>query len=198
MLIAAQLRGFVGPGDVSGHLEHALAFAGAAPAAPDVAVDLGSGGGLPGLPLASYWSASVWALVESQARRAEFLRDAVERLGLGDRVEVIHDRAERVGRDPAHRGRAALVVARGFAVPAVTAESGSPLLRVGGHLLVSDPPGGRPWPEPALASLGMKVVGMRVDPALVVLQQDEPTPPRFPRRVGIPAKRPLFDVPRET
>jgi 16S rRNA (guanine527-N7)-methyltransferase len=191
--------GFVGPGPLLPHLQHALGFGTAADdsgATWAVALDLGSGAGLPGLPLALTRPASRWTLVDAGARRVEFLTAAVGRLGLGERVEVVGGRAEELGRDARLRGRFDLVVARGFGRPAVTAECGAPFLAVGGRLVVSEPPGGRcqRWPAEGLAALGLEP-GATVDArgaAYQVLHQRSPCPEQFPRRVGIPAKRPLF------
>jgi hypothetical protein len=97
-------------------------------------------------------------------------------------------RAEVLGRDPAQRGRNDLVVARGFAAPAVTVECGAPLLAVGGRLVTSEPPGMRAWPAPALESLGLVAEGRRG--SVMVLRQAALCPERFPRRS--PGKRPLF------
>jgi 16S rRNA (guanine527-N7)-methyltransferase len=151
-------------------------------------VDLGSGGGVPALPLALAWPESRWLLVEANGRRARFLVRALHSLGLDARAEVRAVRAEVLGRDPAQRGRHDLVVARGFASPAVTAECGAPFLAVGGGLLTSEPPDIRAWPEGALAALGLVPEGRRG--SVMVLRQEAPCPGRFPRRD--PRKRPLF------
>jgi 16S rRNA (guanine527-N7)-methyltransferase len=163
---------------------------------PAVCVDLGSGGGVPGLVLAGYWPASNWTLIESRRRRSAFLTEAVSRLGLDHRVEVVGERAEIVGRDPAHRGRYALVVARGFGPPGVTAECAAPLLLAGGILVVSEPPAsdGSRWTVAGLAQLGMAPHRLLQDPAgsFQAMRQRTPCPGTFPRRVGVPSKRPLF------
>lgn len=177
------------------HISHSLAFALLVPEPPSRAVDLGSGSGIPGLVLASIWAESTWLLVDANERRTAFLRDAVVSLDLSDRVEVLAERTEVVGHDPEWRGRADLVVARGFGPPAVTAESAAPFLRRGGALVVADPPGGAPgrWPPDKVRLLGLVDDGHIVEP--VALQRfllEEPCPDRYPRRVGIPAKRPLF------
>lgn len=158
--------------------------------------DLGSGGGIPALLLAVRFPGTNWVLCEAAARRSAFLRRAVTRLGLEDRVEVREERAEVTGRDPAVRGRLDLVVARSFGRPAVVAECAAPLLRIGGRLVVSEPPGGRGerWPSEGLALLGLRPRPAATAPAgtFQVLEQSGPCSARFPRRVGVPAKRPLF------
>lgn len=180
------------------HLEHAAGFAEAlAPdPPPPSAVDLGSGGGVPGLVLACAWPASTWTLVEAHRRRASFLEDAAARLGCSERVQVVAERAEIVGRDHARRGAFPLVVARSFGPPAVTAECALPLLAPDGLLVVSEPPAsdGARWDPAGLALLG--AVPIRVartaKGTFQVIRQASACPDRYPRRVGVPAKRPLF------
>jgi 16S rRNA (guanine527-N7)-methyltransferase len=195
VLAEARDLGFLGPGPLDPHLALAESLAAGAPKAPGRALDLGSGGGVPGLALAQHWPESSWLLLDANQRRTAFLRRAVERLALVDRVSVIQARAEELGRQPAWRGQLDLVVARSFGPPAVTAECGSPFLRTGGRLVVTEPPGAPPerWPADGLALLGLELVERATTPtAWVALLQQRPCPERYPRRVGIPAKRPLF------
>jgi len=189
-LVEAQERGFLGPGPVVAHLAHARHLLAALPEL-GAAVDLGSGGGVPGLILAGDRPALSWTFVESHHRRSAWLREAIAWLGLTN-VGVIEDRVEAVGRGPA-RGAADLVTARSFAPPAVTAECGAPLLRGGGTLWVSEPPSavaGR-WPAAGLATLGLRRAE-RLVPSWAGLTLISECPDRYPRRVGIPAKRPLW------
>jgi 16S rRNA (guanine527-N7)-methyltransferase len=197
VLEEARELGFLGPGPVAGHIEHAAGFLRAVGEPhPRAVVDLGSGGGLPGLVVAQAWPDARVALLDANERRSAFLARAVLALGLDRRVVVAHSRAEDAGRDPAWRSRADLVVSRSFGPPAVTAECAAPLLMEGGRLVVSEPPDGTPdrWPEEALAELGLRPVG-RLEQAFSrfqILRQDTLCPEHFPRRVGVPAKRPLF------
>ncbi len=146
------------------------------------------------------------------ARRGEFLESAVAELGLAARVRVVRARAESAGRDAALRARFDVVVARGFGAPAVTAECAAPFLEVGGRLLVSDPPvegEGGSGPSGAGSSAtaqaperwpasGLDLVGLVVEQTWAVpyhyrsLLLTRPCPDRYPRRDGVPAKRPLF------
>ena len=192
--MAAQQRGFIGPGPIGSHIDRAFDLADALAPPPGPALDLGSGAGLPGLPLALAWPHSSWTLLDASTTRGDFLRDAVARLGLSDRVDVVTERAETAGHGP-RRGRYQLVVARSFATPAVTAECGSPFLLPGGRLVVAEPPGGRPerWDTEGLATLGLRLdQGLTGPTTYQVLAQERPCPDRYARRVGIPAKRPLF------
>lgn len=214
VLSRARSLGFTGPGEPRDHIIHALRFVDLAremvppPAKPDGSppsespaktpsrsprgIDLGTGGGVPGLILAVALPWIHWLLVDSMQRRVTILDEAVARLGIGDRVSVWCGRAEDLGRDVQVRQNADVVVARSFGPPAVTAECAAPLLRPGGRLLVSEPPGsgGERWPREPLVELGIEPV--RVDGGVMVLVKVAQTPDRYPRRVGVPTKRPLF------
>jgi 16S rRNA (guanine527-N7)-methyltransferase len=126
---------------------------------------------------------------------------------------VMRARAEDAGRDPALRASQDVVVARSFGGPAVVAECAAPLLRPAGLLVVSEPPVsngpvphgnrqprlvvGHPdrWPFGPLSELGLQPVAFAIFGfGYQVLQQEAPCPERYPRRSGIPAKRPLFRV----
>lgn len=182
-------------------MAHARGFAAAAPRSPEageLACDLGSGGGLPGLVLAvDVWPDSRWLLLEAMAKRAEHLLWAVDHLGIGDRVTVVHGRSEHVGRvGQPHRGACWLVTSRGFGAPATTAEAAAPLLCPGGSLVVSEPPGsqGERWPADGLGPLGLVPHGVvRTDRAgYMVLTQETPCPPNYPRAWKRQSRQPLF------
>ena len=195
VLADARRRGFLGPGPVHHHVRHALGFARCpAVAAAGLSLDLGSGGGVPGLVLAAELPASTWVLLDAHRARTSFLSDAVGMLGLGARVTVVTARAEDLGRDARHRGRYDVVVARSFGRPAVVAECSAPLLRVGGGLVVSEPPEAEDrWPDGPLSTVGLRFLHVEPGPPrLAVLGQEVPCPDRFPRRVGVPDKRPLW------
>lgn len=200
VLREARALGFLGPGPVASQLEHAAGLARTASAAlgepPARCGDLGSGGGVPGLVLATVWPRAEVVLLEAAARRCAFLRQAVDALGLGDRVAVAEGRAEELARDPRLEATFPLVVARSFGRPAVAAEGARRLLVDGGCLLVAEPPPDAPaadrWPEQGLAELGFARRDTFAEPTAVLLEAVGPCPARYPRRVGIPAKRPLF------
>ena len=195
VLERAHRLGFLGPGPVDPHVDHARAVARAVPEAPEQAADLGSGGGVPALVLIDTWPESRWWLVESRERRAAFLSEAVTAMGVHERVEVLHGRAEDVGRDDQRRGRCGLVTARSFGPPPVTAECAAALLVPNGLLVVSEPPEARAnrWPRGPLAQLGL-VPARTVDgpPRLQVLRLDGDCPPGYPRESGRAKRRPLW------
>jgi len=188
--------GFLGPGSVRVQEDHALGFAlGPAITAPTRMVDLGSGGGVPGLVLAARWPEAQVILLDAAERRCAFLTEAVADLGWQARVRVVRARAEEAGRDPELRAAADLVVARGFGPPAVTAECAAPLLAQGGRLVVSEPPDvdADRWPEEGLAKLGLTSEAEWPDPYHYrSFHQERPCPETYPRPTGVPAKRPLF------
>ena len=217
VLARSRSLGFLGPGSVRVQVEHALGFAagpvGPAGVRPRRVLDLGSGGGIPGLVLAHAWPDAEIVLMDAAARRTASLESAVATLGLERRVRVLRARAEAAGRDAALRGSFDVVVARAFGPPAVTAECAAPFLLVGGRLLVSDPPADRESPPAGPAAIGeerpsgpperwpasgLDLLGLAFEAAWATpyhyrsLVLTRPCADRFPRRDGVPAKRPLF------
>jgi 16S rRNA (guanine527-N7)-methyltransferase len=200
VLTDARQLGFLGPGPVRDQIARSLAFAAMAGEAPDgLAVDLGSGGGLPGLVLAVLWPTSEWLLIDSNRRRANWLHGAIQQLGISSNASVSCERAELTGRGP-WRNAAQLVTARGLGPAAATAECAAGLLRLGGRLLVADPPGPQQerWPRDGLFELGLELeasqaVTTDVGPVSISrLLAVAECGPKYPRRVGVPFKRPLF------
>jgi 16S rRNA (guanine527-N7)-methyltransferase len=148
---------------------------------PGRVAELGSGGGVPGLVIAWHRQDIELVCIERREQRADHLRRLVARLGLSKRVTVIGTDAARVGRDARTRESFDAVVARSFGPPAIVAEAASPLLRVDGVILVSEPPGMPDrWPPTELQLLGLRTNGC-VD-GLQVLTKVEPVDDRFPRR----------------
>ena len=110
-------------------------------------------------------------------------------------VTVVRARAEDAGRDPGLRGAFGLVTARSFGPPPVTAECAAPFLAVDGRLVVSEPPDGADrWPADGVALLDLELLRRTTTAAgrYQVLRQRTLVDERFPRRTGIPGKRPLF------
>jgi 16S rRNA (guanine527-N7)-methyltransferase len=206
----ARRMGFLGPGPAAEQSAHAVAFARvleAAGAGPDVFLDLGTGGGVPGLVLAAVWPEQSGTLLDSSQRRTAFLRRTVVALGWASRISVVEGRAESLARDRRLRATFPLVVSRSFATPSVTAEIGGAFLTVGGRLAVSEPneaaPGGREpdsrkvsdrWPPDGLADLGLGAAEIAVGEGAraAVMRRARPVDDRWPRAAGIPAKRPLW------
>lgn len=199
ILADAQRLGIIGKASLESHIEQAESFFAVVAdlVKRDARVlDLGSGGGLPGLVIAACWPDLHVTLLDGRSSRAESLSAAVDDLGWSNRVQVIAQRAEEAARESRYRKTFDLVVARGFGPPAVTAECAAPFLQVGGLLVVSDPPGGgldSRWPAEGCAEFGLKVERAQVDPwAFTVLRQAAECAISYPRRTGQPIKRPLF------
>ena len=198
---AAEL-GFLGRMPVVEQIDHALGFVVAVESAlgrpPATVADLGTGGGVPGLVLHPCWPESRVVLLDGNQRRTEFLTAQIDFSDALARVEVVRGRVEELARDDRFRRQFEVVTARSFGSPAVTVECGAPLLGAGGVMVVSEPPGPadeRRWPEEGLAQVGLsRVSRVRLDGRFgyQVLVKSGETPDRYPRRVGIPTKRPLF------
>ena len=191
----AQVRGLVGPRELPSAINHARELGKVATESLSVsprALDIGSGGGLPGLVLAVDWLTWSWVLLDSYHRAAVFLREAVEALPLGDRVRVAEARVEDFARDPQEKGAYGLVMGRSVAALAAMCEYAAPLLEVGGRLVVSQPPGrSGVVSDQALDRLGMRLERVTTEPSAAVFQQVAACPPEFPRRAGMAVKRPL-------
>ena len=179
------------PAALAGHLADALTLVG------DVdgeLIDMGSGGGLPGIPLALATNVPV-TLVDSAGKKAAFLERALERLGLVG--TAVAERAERLGHDPAFRGRFRVATARAVGSAPTVVELTLPFLAVGGKALLqrgSLETAERQAVEDAAPMLGGRLVEERPlggERRLLVIEKISASPTRFPRRDGIPAKRPL-------
>jgi len=164
-------------------------------------VDVGTGAGFPGIPLKIVCPQIQLTLVESIGKKAEFCRHVVRSLELKG-VEVIHDRVERVGHQPKHRQGYDWVLARAVAAMSVLVEYMLPLLRLGGRAILMK--GEKAPAETHAAEGALRILGGRVDQLisielptvvetrhLVVVEKVAATPSKYPRRSGIPAKRPL-------
>jgi 16S rRNA (guanine527-N7)-methyltransferase len=198
-------RGFLGPREGTRlrerHIDDALGLATLRPPMPgEQWVDLGSGAGLPGLPLAVAFPASRFTLVDAHRRRVDWVASTTAALHLAN-VSVVHARLEDYGRSAA-REHFDVATARALGPLPVVAELGVPVLRTGGTLLV---PRGAPSGEElgqlkrACEILGAEVREVIPNPSspidqvgsVVIMAKIAETSPRFPRRSGVPARSPL-------
>jgi 16S rRNA (guanine527-N7)-methyltransferase len=157
-------------------------------------VDVGSGGGLPAIPLAIALGISV-TLIEATLKKARFLEGLLERFGL--RGRVVAQRAEIAGHDPELRERFESATSRGVSTSPTVAELLLPLLATGGAAILQR--GGLDDRErnavtdaaPMLGGAFEREIPLDGDRRILILRKTGTTPIRFPRRTGIPEKRPL-------
>jgi 16S rRNA (guanine527-N7)-methyltransferase len=168
---------------------------------PERLVDVGTGAGFPGIPIKIVCPAMRLTLFESVGKKAEFCRHVVGALDL-EGVEVIQERAEVAGQLPGHREAYDWAVARAVAAMPVLCEYLLPLLKVGGRMLAMK---GESAPAEAhAAEKAMRILGGRLrqlvpvalpgvveERFLVVVDKVAATHSQYPRRVGIPSKKPL-------
>jgi len=159
----AQRIGMLGDRPLDEVVEHSLGFVAALPVQCHTVVDLGSGGGDPGLVIAMACPNLRITLVDRRAKRTDLLVRLVGRLGIRDRVEVLEADVEDLpSRFPGRYWD--VVTSRGFGPPEYTARLGAPLLPRGGHMLVSEPPdsNGRRWAGVSDLDLHEIVAGVSV------------------------------------
>ncbi|MEA4909179.1 MAG: 16S rRNA (guanine(527)-N(7))-methyltransferase RsmG [Chloroflexi bacterium] len=168
---------------------------------PTRLIDIGTGAGFPGIPIKILCPNLRLTLVESVGKKAEFCRHVTTILGL-DKVEILQARAEEVGQLPAHREQYDWAVARAVANLPTLMEYLLPLVRVGGAALAQK---GENGPAEAHAAdhpahlLGghlrqlypVTLPGVAEERYLIVFDKVAATPPKYPRRVGVPLKSPL-------
>lgn len=164
-------------------------------------IDVGTGAGFPGLVLKIARPQLPVTLVEATGKKAEFCRHVIEQLGL-KQIHILDQRAELAGQSPQHRGAYRWAVARAVARLDVLAEYLLPFVRVGGLALAQKGETAIAevqQAEPAIERLGGRLAEIRpIDLPrvpdtryLVVIEKVAGTPEHYPRRPGIPAKRPL-------
>jgi 16S rRNA (guanine527-N7)-methyltransferase len=164
-------------------------------------IDIGTGAGFPGIPIKIFYPKMQLTLVESVGKKAEFCRHVVKILDLQG-VEVVQERAETLGQDPTYREQYDWAVARAVAILPVLAEYLLPLVRVGGSMLAMKGESGpveAHTAEHAVRLLGghlrqllpITLPGVVEERYLVVIDKVAATPIGYPRKVGVPAKRPL-------
>jgi 16S rRNA (guanine527-N7)-methyltransferase len=164
-------------------------------------VDVGSGGGFPGVPLQIAFPGLRTTLIDSTAKKTAFLSELCQELGL-DNVEVLTGRAETLAHDPELRESFDIVLARAIAGMAALAELTLPFCRTGGLVVAQKSQGVHE--EVDRAARAVETVGGRVHAlkdvtipeltkprCLVVLEKTGPAPSKYPRRPGMPEKRPL-------
>ena len=164
-------------------------------------IDVGAGAGLPGIPIKIAMPDTKLVLLEATAKKTAFLHHIKRRLELDD-IEVIAGRAEVVAHSPQHRERFDIVLCRGVAPLPTQAELTLPFCTVGGSSLAQKK--GNIDAEMNQAAKAIKLLGGEIREVkkigleefagerwLIIVDKVAPTPPQYPRRPGIPAKRPI-------
>lgn len=164
-------------------------------------IDVGSGGGLPGIPLAVARQELQVTLLESTGKKAAFLKRCVAEIPLPN-VKVVQDRAETVGQDRAHRQTYDAVVCRAIGPLREVLEYTLPLAKVGGTVLAMKGPKAEQELDEAgdaIDALGGGEIqvfeaypeGSEQNTVIVVVAKERPTPKTYPRRPGVPRQAPL-------
>ena len=166
--------------------------------------DLGTGSGMPGIPVKIAMPQIKLTLVESIAKKCKFLENANKKLGFD--IEILNKRAEEIGQDPAYRQKYDIVLSRAVSKFSPNLEIAIPLLKNNGYFIVhktknsaESPEEGLPSVENALRHLGAsfektvsyKLPEQELDYCVLVFKKYKDTPSQFPRNPGIPEKKPL-------
>jgi len=186
--------------EIDKHIEDSLKIRDVLDLTREKLIDIGSGAGFPGMIIAMACPQAEITLVESDHKKSQFLKEVTREMELTN-VEVICTRVEELGQDSRYRSNFSLCSSRAVASMNILLEYGLPLVSPGGRLLLWK---GRNYQQEidqaqnALAILGGLLEDVYRytlmedrDRAIVIVRKEKPTPEKYPRRVGIPAKRPL-------
>ena len=164
-------------------------------------IDVGTGGGFPGIPLAVYAPDKHFTLLDSLNKRLRIIDELAGELEINN-ITLVHGRAEDIAKKPEHREKYDLCVSRAVSNLATLSEYCLPFIRVGGYLLAYKGPGAEEEAkdaEKALKILGGSIIGIRqtsmeeygLDHRILVIKKVRNTPKAYPRKAGTPLKEPL-------
>ena len=163
--------------------------------------DIGTGAGFPGIPLKIWLPELEVVLIDSLGKRVEFLQEVIKELNLKGTCAV-HARAEEAGRNKDYREQFDCVSSRAVARLPVLLEYAIPLLKIGGRFLAAK--GSQVEEEVAESTSALEILGCRISAvekfslgeeaehrAVIVVEKRRSTPPAYPRKPGLPGKKPL-------
>ena len=171
------------------------------PAASDYVIDVGTGAGLPGIPLNIVYPDFKLVLLEATGKKVSFLNHIIEKLGLHN-AAAINGRAEDIGQQEEYREKFDIVICRAVAEMATAAELSLPFCKTSGRFVASKK--GETAEEISHANKAIELLGGKVEQnkeidmteftdsrRLVVIKKASLTPDKYPRRAGMPEKRPI-------
>lgn len=164
-------------------------------------IDIGTGAGFPGIPISILYPEKKMLLVDSLNKRIKFLDEVIKEIDLNN-VIVLHDRAEILGQKSQYREQYDLCVSRAVAKLNVLSEYCLPFVRLGGYFAAYK---GQSIKEEiqnsqyAISQLGGKLfnidyltnIDFQLEHQIIYLKKEKKTPPKYPRKAGIPSKKPL-------
>ena len=159
-------------------------------------IDIGTGGGFPGIPLAIMSPEKKYVLLDSLEKRLKIIDGLCQHLGI-ENVKTLHERAEDAGRNPEYREQFDLCVSRAVADLAVLSEYCLPFVKADGSFIAYK---GKEIEEELMRSeksiklLGGetdRITGSITDQQLVIIKKTKPTPLKYPRKPGEPKKKPF-------
>ena len=167
----------------------------------ETVIDVGTGGGFPGIPLAVYAPEKHFTLLDSLNKRLKIIDELAGELGIKN-ITLVHGRAEDAARAKEHREKYDLCVSRAVSNLATLSEYCLPFIKVGGYLLAYKGPGAEEEVKEAakaLKTLGGSLVDIRetsmeeygLDHRILVIKKERNTPKAYPRKAGTPLKEPL-------
>ena len=196
VLARAQELGFIGVEPIDQYIDHSKSHLDAACLSPtETWCDLGSGGGIPGLVVASIVPEIELVLIDRGEKRVSFLESAIEILGYQNRVKAVLGDATELAHLETFRGKFDGIFSRSFGTPAIVAECSAGLLKRNGKLVVSEPPvaSNKRWPLGALRELGFtEVKYFEGPPRFVSLLLGDECPVSRPRTWKKVSKNPLY------